>query len=281
MDFFGSEASPGPAGTVMSVFWMLFAFHRGLARQFILFICLALGFVAGTWCFYNSPGVLSTLTGKASTLGMVISSIVGGGAVHQVTSRFAKKIFDGVGGPAATSRGKLTHAGISIFPGAAILAAIALLFRWGGALWTMGSVDSAVHSPKERLAWELPWGGKILRSLSKGHIGSLLDEHDPLKADSGTVLLCLLMAENDGQLWSNLQKDPLTGNIIRNYDVDQFRRSKKWIDARKARTYGRVLLMGEFKDVLSKPAVQNALQELDLQSVMTKHWVPRATPVRG
>lgn len=275
---FGEEAATGTLGTTLSLAWAVFAFSRGIARLIIGFICWGAGIYAGYWAFRHSPTLLGNFFTSVPTSAMVISSIVAGGIVHRMSQKLVDTIFEAAG-PALTTKGKLAHAGWSLFPGAAMLLVLALGVRWFGAVSEMNAVHEAVQNKAARAGWEVPMPTRFMHSLSRGKIGDMLYKYDPLHASEAATLCALLITEFDEDLFRKLQREPAVANVLRHPEVQKFRNDKDWRKAASYGNFGRVMTLTELRALLSNDEVSKALRKIKLEELLNQAWSPRAKVV--
>jgi hypothetical protein len=277
---FGGEAATGALGTALSLAWAVFAFSRGIARLIIGFVCWGAGIYAGYWAFRHSPTILSPFFTVIPTSAMIITSIIAGGVIHQSAKRLVDMVFEAAG-PAATTKGKLAHAGWSLFPGAAMLLVLALGARWLGAVNLMNSVQDATQNKAERAQWSAPTATRFMLSLSRGKLGDMLYQYDPLHSSEAATLCAILITEFDEELFKKLLRDPQVGAILRNPEVQKFRADKDWKKAASHGSFGRALTLTELRTLLKNDSVSRPLREIKIEELLHQIWAPKAKIVSG
>ncbi len=269
-DFFSAEHSPRTVAIAVVAFFMAVAFIKGIARQLLGMLCLALGFVAGGLAFRQAPGLYSKWFDRVHPDAVIITSIVVGGIVHQLSRRlFRGMVQPGAGAP-QNGGDRFRSALLSLIPAVFVVWVVAMAVRWIGALSLMQHIDEGIRAGKPSLLEKSPLFARLQRTLTTGQIGGLLNKTDPFSTAEAGTLCSLLLIRRDDDSWVRLLRDPLAGPIMHHPALVRLVRDKDWLRTASLANYAELLTLPEVSEALKDSALVEQLRALPVE-VVARH----------
>jgi hypothetical protein len=251
-------------GGIVGIF-MMFAFIKGIAKQLLGMVCLALGFAGGYVAFRHAPEYLQRWFGVVHPNAVIITSIVAGGLVHQVTRRVLGGVLrPGMGEP-QSGGGRVKSAGLSLIPACFLLWVLGMGIRWTGVLSQMKFLDEGLREDKKSLMETLPLFARLQQTLTNGWAGNVLNRTDPVASTEAGALCSLLLVQRDSDSWQRLHQDPACAAILRNPAVTRLVRDKDWTKPASFQNYAELLTLPEMSTALKDGALVEQLRKINVE----------------
>ena len=255
---------PTSGGGILAAFMML-AFVRGIAKQMLGMVCLILGFIAGYMVFKNAPPYLTKWFGTVPPNAVIISSIIGGGIVHQIARRLlANVVQPGAGAPSSQGM-RFQSAGLSIIPASVLIWVLAMGVRWTGAMSQMKFIDEGIRADKTSLLQDSPLFARLQHSLTTGWMGNVLNRTDPVSSTEASALCSLLLIQRDADSWQRLHRDPQARAILQHPAVQRLMRDKDWSKPASFQSYAELITLPDLATALKDPALVAQLQKINIE----------------
>jgi hypothetical protein len=263
--WFSAEKLLQTGGGGILLWFMLFAFAKGIARQLLGMVSLAVGFLAGYIIFKNAPEHLQQWFGKVHPKGAITASIIGGTLVHLMVRRILGGLINPDSGVPNTGGMRVRSAGLSVIPACFLLWVIAMGVRWTGALAQMEFIDEGIRAEKNSLQQSSPLFARLQQSLTTGWVGNMLNRTDPVSSTEAGALCSLLLIQRDEESWGRLHRDPAALPILRHPAVVRLVRDKDWNKPASYQNYAELITLPELAVALKDQQLVAMLQKLDLE----------------
>lgn len=266
-DLFSVEHLLHTSGGGILLVFMLFAFARGIARQLLGMVCLAVGFVAGYLAFKNAPEYLDRWLGIRHPNAAIISSIIVGFAVSRVAKRLLNgMVIPGAGAPDSGGM-RVRSAGLSLIPACFLLWVAGMGIRWTGALAQMKFIDEGIRDEKQSLPQSSPLFARLQQSISSGWVGNLYNRTDPISSTEASALCSLLLIQRDAESWQRLHQDPNAAVILSHPAVKRLKDDKDWRQPASFKNYAALITLPDLAAALKDPVLVENLQHIDVEAV--------------
>ncbi len=263
--WFAEEQLLHTGGAGILGLFMLFAFAKGIAKQVFGMVCLALGFGAGYIAFRHAPEYLQKWFGVVHPNAVMITSIVAGAVVHQITRRLLGGLLRPEMGLPQSGGGRVRSAGLSLIPACFLLWVLGMGVRWTGVLAQMKFLDEGLINDKQSLLETVPYFARLQQSLTTGWVGNLLNRSDPVSSTEAGALGSLLLVQRDADSWQRLHQDPACAAILRHPSVQRLVRDKDWTKPASFQNYAELLTLPEMTQALKDPALVEQLRKLNVE----------------
>ncbi len=253
------------SGGGIIVLFVLFAFVKGIAKQLLNMLCLALGFGVGYGVFLTAPTSLGKWFGVLPPNALMILSVVAGGATYWLARGFLQRLVTpGLGAP-QTGGHRLGSAGLSLIPACFLLWVVAMAIRWTGVMAQMKFLDEGLRADKRSLFETLPLFAQLQHSLTTGTVGGLLNHTDPIASTEAGALCSLLLMQRDADSWQRLHTDPAAAAILRHPTVQRLIHDKDWTKPASYQSYAQLLTLPELHTALQDGKLAAQLRALNVE----------------
>ena len=255
------------SGVGILLLFVLHGFIRGIARQFLGMVCLIPAFLAGYYVFLHAPPYLTKWFGNVPPNAVILTSIVGGGIVHQLTKRLLGGVVQPGAGVPSSQGMRFQSAGLSVIPACVLLWVIAMGVRWTGAMSQRKFIDEGIRGDQPSLQAAYPLFARLQQSLTTGWIGNLLNRTDPLNSTEAGALCSLLLIQRDPDSWERLHHLPAAQPILRHPAVQRLVRDKDWNKPASFQSYAELLTLPDLSAALKDPELLDRLQKINVEQL--------------